>query len=623
MIFARCPLAALIVALSLVSAAHADDQWRTVSSLIGTSKYGDSFQHYEYVNPDAPKGGTFHYVATGTFDSFNPFIVRGTAAAGLNEFGGYLYDTLMRQSTDEPGTSYPLIADAFKYPPDFSSATYRIDKRAKWQDGTPITAEDVVWSFKVLKANSPVYTRYFANVTDAVAISDHEVEFHFNQKGNRELPHILGDLVVLPKHWWEGTGASGKKRDITQPTLEPPLGSGPYKIESFKPGSRVVWKRVPDYWAAKLGVNDGRYNFDRMVYTYFTDENAAWQAFTKGGVSDFRMENQSARWATGYTFPAFKAGDVVKKSLPAQVSQFMQAYVMNLRRPQFQDRRVREALTYAFDFESMNRTLFYGLYKRTESYFVGSDLASSGLPTGKELEILNTVRSEVPPEVFTKPFKLPVDNTPQEERANLRHAFELLKQAGWEMRGGKLVNGKTGQPFRIEFLGRGDTDERITTPFIQNLKRLGIDARLRIVDPVQYVNRVRNFDFDMLAGATFPQSASPGNEQRDYWSSAAAGAPGSRNLMGIKNPAVDKLVNRVIFATGRDDLIAATHALDRVLLWNYYTIPQWNRPEIWVAYWNKFGIPAKQPAYVGVDTDSWWIDNAKEAALAKKYASQN
>jgi microcin C transport system substrate-binding protein len=623
MIFANRLFAALVLALFFVPAAHADDQWRTISSLIGTSKYGDRFPRYDYVNPGAPKGGTFHYVATGTFDSFNPFIVRGTAAAGLNEFGGYLYDTLMRQSTEEPGTSYPLIADAFKYPPDFSSATYRIDSRAKWQDGTPITAEDVVWSFNVLKANSPVYTRYFANVTDAVALSDHEVEFHFNQKGNRELPHILGDLAVLPKHWWEGTSASGKKRDITQPTLEPPLGSGPYKIESFKPGSRVVWKRVPDYWAANLGVNVGRYNFDRMIYTYFTDENAVWQAFTKGGISDLRMENQSARWATGYTFPAFKAGDVIKKSLPATVSQFMQAYVMNLRRPQFQDRRVREALTYAFDFESMNRTLFYGLYKRTGSYFVGSDLASSGLPTGKELEILDTVKDEVPPEVFTKPFKLPVDNTPQEERANLRRAFDLLKEAGWQMRGGKLVNGKTGQPLRIEFLGRGDTDERITTPFIQNLKRLGIDARLRIVDPVQYINRVRNFDFDMLAGGTFPQSASPGNEQRDYWSSAAADAPGSRNLMGIKNPAVDKLVNRVIFATSRDDLIAATHALDRVLLWNYYTIPQWNRPEIWVAYWNKFGIPDKQPSYVGVDTDSWWIDKAKEAALATKYASQN
>jgi microcin C transport system substrate-binding protein len=613
---------ATLLPLGMPRARAEDTQgWRTSSSLVRPSRYGETFARYDYVNPDAPRGGETSSVSIGTYDSFNPFIVRGTPGAGLSSFGGDLYDTLLRQATDEPGVSHPLIAEAFKFPEDYSAATYRINGKARWHDGKPITADDVVWSFGVLKDNSPLYTRYFANVAEAMANGEREVEFRFNQKGNRELPHIMGDLVVLPKHWWEGSDGAGNKRDVTGPTLEPPLGSGPYRIASFKPGSEIVWERVEDYWGADLGVNVGRNNFGRKKYVYFRDDNAAWEAFTKGGYDDFRVENRSQRWATGYDFPAFKAGDVVKREFPTTSGKPMQCFVMNMRRAQFQDRRVREALTWAFDFEDMNRTLFYNSYKRTQSYFQGTELASSGLPEGKELEILNTVKDQLPPEVFTKAFTLPVYDGPQAERTNLRQAFELLKQAGWETKGRALVNAR-GERFAIVFLGNDPSDERVAGPFINNLRRLGIDASLRIVDVSQYINRVRSFDFDMVT-TVMQQSESPGNEQRDFWSSAAADAPGSRNLMGIRNPVVDKLVDRVIFTKDRDDLVAATRALDRVLLWNYYVIPQWYAPSLRAAYWNKFGIPEKQPGYTGLDLDSWWVDEAKAEALAKKYKSQN
>ncbi|QND66947.1 ABC transporter substrate-binding protein [Mesorhizobium loti] len=614
-------LAAALLAAGL-QAARADE-WRTTSSLIGESKYGDNFQHYDYVNPNAPKGGTLNSVVPGTFDSFNPYIVQGSPAAGLVGFGGgLLYDTLMEQATDEGSTSHPLIADAYKYPADYSSATYRLDPRAKWHDGQPITVDDVIWSFQVLKANSPQYSRYFENVTDAVAISDREVEFHFNQKGNRELPKIIGDLAVLPKHWWEGTDANGKKRNVAKPTLEIPLGSAAYKIASFKAGSEIIWQRVPDYWAAKLPVKIGRENFDTRRYTYILDDNAAWLAFTKGGLEDINREYSSRKWATAYNFPAIQAGDVIKKDFQTQAPQAMQGFVLNQRRPLFQDRLVREALTIPFDFESMNRTLFFGSNTRTSSYFQGTELASSGLPQGKELEILEKYRDKLPPELFTQEFKLPVYDSPQAERKYLKQAVDLFAKAGWVIKAGKMVNAKTGAPFKFEILGWNDTDQVIASPYVANLRKIGVDATLRIIDQTQYINRVNNFDFDVVTGI-LQQSDSPGNEQRDFWSSKAADSPGSRNLMGIKDPTVDALVDRIIFATDRDDLVAATHALDRILLWNFYVLPQYYRSVVWLAYWDKFKFPDKQPAYVGADIDSWWIDPDKEKALAAKYKGGN
>ncbi|TPJ60973.1 extracellular solute-binding protein [Mesorhizobium sp. B2-7-1] len=599
------------------------DEWRTTSSLIGPSKYGDNFQRYDYVNPDAPKGGTLNNVVVGTFDSFNPYIVQGSPAAGFAQFGGgLLYDTLLDQATDEGSTYHPLIAEAYKYPADYSSVTFRLDRRAKWHDGQPITADDVIWSFQVLKANSPMYNRYFENVTDAVAVSDREVEFHFNQKGNRELPRILGDLVVLPKHWWDGTDANSKKRDITKSTLEPPLGSAAYKIASFKPGSEIVWQRVPDYWGAKLPVKIGRENFDTQRFTYILDDNAAWQAFTKGGLDDIKPENSSRRWNTAYNFPAVSAGDVVKQVFKTTSPEPMQAFILNQRRPLFQDRLVREALTLPFDFETMNRTLFYNSNTRTHSYFQGTELASSGVPQGKELEILEKYRDKLPPELFTQEFKLPVYDSPQAERKYLKQAVDLFAQAGWVIKGGKMVNAKTGAPFKFEILGWNDTDQVISSPWIANLRKIGVDANLRIIDQTQYINRVNNFDYEVIT-SQLQQSESPGNEQRDFWSSKAADTPGSRNYSGIKNPVVDALVDRIIFATDRDDLVATTHALDRILLWNYYVVPQYYRAVVWLAYWNKFGMPEKQPTYRGADIDSWWIDTAKEKALAAKYKGLN
>lgn len=613
----KLPLMLLVALAAAFSSARAEDEWQTSPSLIRPTKY-QPFERYDYVNTAAPRTGTVSRAAVGTFNSFNPFITRGLPpAAELSPTGGLLYDTLMSQSLDEPGTAHPLIAEAMKHPADYSSATYRLNPAAKWHDGQPITAEDVVWSFEKMRKLNPLYMRYYANVKEAVALNEREVQFTFDQTGNRELPHIMGDLVVLPKHWWEGKDASGKQRAIEDPTLEPPLGSGAYKIESFRAGTDVTWVRVDDYWGKDLAVNVGRNNIERQKFTYFLDEEAAWQAFIKGGLSDFRLENRAKRWATEYTFPAFKAGDVIKDPLKRHAGQAMQAYVFNVRRAKFADRRVRQAIAWAFDFENLNRTTFDGLYVRTDSYFEGMELASSGVPQGAELAILDQYKDKLPQQLFTEQFTLPVYGTREQQRDNLRKALGLLKEAGWELRDRKLVNAN-GEQMTIEFLGDDPSDDRIVLPYIESLKAIGIQASLRIVDPSQYENRKRDFDFDMIIGS-FMQSMSPGNEQRSQWGSRAADTPGSDNLMGIKDPVVDALVERVIFTKDRDDLIAATRALDRVLLWNYFVVPQWHNPEIFLARWIKVQRPDKQPGYAGMDPDSWWIDDAKDKELTTKY----
>ncbi len=607
----------LLAGASTALAQDAEAEWRTTSSLIQTEPPAEEFTRYSYVNPDAPKGGTLNSAAFGTFDSFNPFIVRGTPAAGLGQFGGLLWDTLMQQSPDEAGTSHALIAEAFTYPDDYSSAIYRLNPDARWHDGEPVTAEDVVWSFEKLKEISPAYSRYYANVTEAVAISEREVEFTFDQTGNRELPHIMGDLAVLPKHWWEGENARGQKRNIANPTLEAPLGSGPYRIASFDPGSRIVWERVEDYWGAEEPVNIGRNNFDRMTYTYFQDDNAEFLAFTRGGFEDIRQETSTRRWAVEYNFPAFERGDVIKREFISGGIQHMQAFAFNMRQPRFQDRRVRQALTLAYNFEEQNRLQFFEMNERFSSYFERSELASSGVPEGQELEMLEAHRDALPPELFTEEFKLPVFDTPQAQRDNLREAVRLFDEAGWAIQGGRMVNKESGEQFRIEFLGSSPTSEIITGGYIANLRRLGIDATLRIVDTSQYIQRYQAFEFDAVT-ARFPQSESPGNEQRDYWSTQAADAEGSRNVPGIKDPVVDALIDKIIYAADREELVAATRALDRVLLWNYYTVPQYFQPTMRYAYWNKFGIPEKQPEYSGIDPQSWWILQDREAEIEEQ-----
>ncbi|MCB1429179.1 MAG: ABC transporter substrate-binding protein, partial [Nitratireductor sp.] len=506
---------ALVVSASWQAAGAQEPAWHAGGTLIGELKYGADFSHYDHVNVDAPKGGTYNAAVSGGYDSFNPFIVRGRAAAGLNYTGGLLYDTLFEQSVDQPSASLPLIAEAYRYPEDYSSATYRLNAAAKWHDGTPITPEDVIWSLEVLKENQPLYANYYHNVVKAEKTGEHEVTFSFDIKGNRELPLILGDLPVLPRHWWEGTGADGKPRNFADPVNEPPLGSGPYRIGRFDIGKTITWERVPDYWGNGLAVRKGRYNFDRINYTYFLDENALWEAFKKGGIADTRSENRSQRWATEYNFPAFERGDVLRNEFDTESPEPFQGYFFNTRRAKLADLRVRKALTLVFDFESMNKTLFYGLYTRTDSYFEGGELqAEPGLPQGREKEILEEYRGRIDDAVLDTPFALPVHNGQGDTRKYLRAAFELFKEAGYSFRNGTMLD-PSGKPFELEILGNDPTDERVGIPMVEYLRPLGIKATIRIVDSAQYKNRIDNFDFDMTMLAT-AQSLSPGNEQREY-----------------------------------------------------------------------------------------------------------
>ncbi|MER0239135.1 extracellular solute-binding protein [Fulvimarina sp. MAC8] len=593
-------------------------EWRTTVSLIGEYKYPDDFEHFDYVNPDAPVGGTLNEIALGSFDSFNPFIVRGTPPAGLPNFGGgYLYDTLFEQSPDEPSTSHAMIAEAMRYPPDFSSVTYRLDPEARWHDGEPITVEDVIWSFDRLKELHPQWNAYYRNIEKAEKTGEREVTFTFDQTGNRELPQIVGDMTVLPKHYWEGSDENGNPRDISQPTSAPPLGSGPYRIAGYQTGQSIDWERVPDYWAWDKPTRVGRYNFERIDYTYFRDENASWEAFKKGGLEDYRIENSSQRWSEGYDFPAARNGEVIKKVVPDGQVASMQAYVLNNRLEKFEDRRVRKALTLIYNFQEMNRTLFYGLYQRQDSYFDNSELAATGLPSERELKFLEPLRGEIPEEVFTEEFTLPDYTDRSQSRTYLREALSLFQDAGYKLQGNRLIDGETGQQFAIEMLGSDPRDSRTLEPYARDLRRLGIDVNIRIVDSNQYVERMRNFDFEMVGMRYYPQSLSPGNEQRDYFSTQAADSPGSRNYAGVKNEAVDKLIDNIVYAESREDLVAATQAMDRVMLWEYYVVPQWNKPETWLAYWDKFVIPEDSPDYAGIDPFSWWTKSAAEQQAAE------
>ena len=603
---------ALYLLLAFTSIAYAQPQWRYALSLGVEPKYGADFSHYDYVNLNAPKGGQFNDSRNGTFNSFNPYIVKGTPAAGFSpRSGGEQYDTLMVPSMEEPSVNYPLIAEAAMYPDDYSWVKFRLNKNAVWHDGQPITVDDVIWSFHALTANSPFFNNYYHSVEKAEKTAEREVKFTFKNPGNRELPYIMGQMPVLPKHWWEGTDANGKKRDITAPTLEVPLGSGPYEVESFITGKSITWKRVKNYWAADLPVNRGRFNFDSEHYSYFMDPNAEWEAFKKGNIIDFTIENRIQRWHENYNFPAVKKGDVIRRSFVFHGMGRMQGLFINTRRPQFADVRVRKALNLAFDFESLNKSLFFNDYHRISSYFAGLDLAATGLPQGQELEILQTVKDKVPEEVFTTPYSNPVYDKPNASRIYLTQAMQLLNDAGWHLKNNKLVD-KNGHVFTLEIMLSDVAVERATAPFISNLQRLGIDATMRVVDASQYQNRQANFDFDLIVDV-IAQSDSPGNEQLELWGSASADKAGSFNLAGIKNPAVDILINRIIYAKDRDELVAATRALDRVLLWNYYVIPQWYADHINIAYWNKFDIPEPQPEATGIDIYSWSIKPDEKA----------
>ncbi len=570
-------------------------------ALHGDVKYGSEFTHFDYVNPDAPKGGEVILASIGSYDSFNSFISEGITPTGL----GLIYDTLTTQSLDEPFTEYGLIAESIEVPVDNSYVQYILRDSARWHDGTLIKADDVVFSFESLISH-PSYQSYYENVTGVTKIDDHTVKFTFGGETNNELPLIMGQLAIIPKHYWE-------ERDFTKTTLEPPLGSGPYKVASFDAGRSIVYERVKDYWAKDLPVMAGQYNFDKIRYEYFRDTTVAIEAF-KAGEYDFRAENVSKEWATAYNIPAKEQGHLIQELVPNESGEGMQAFYLNTRLPKFSDSKVRKALSYAFDFEWTNKNLFFGQYTRTNSFFANSELASTGIPEGKELEILDPFRNSLPEQLFTEPFTLPQTDGSGNIRSNLHIARELLIEAGWEVKNGKLINNETGEAMKIEFLLRQPTFERVVAPFIQNLERLGIESVQRTVDSSQWLNRVLEFDFDIVI-LTRRQSLSPGNEQRNYWSSEAAEISGSWNFAGITEPVIDELIEIVISAPDRETLVAATHALDRALLWGHYVIPQWHIVGDRIVYWNKFGKPEIKPDLTLGFLDTWWVDEDRLSTL--------
>jgi microcin C transport system substrate-binding protein len=592
-------------------AAQAQDKvWRHGISLFDDLKYPTGFKQFDYVNAAAPKGGAVREIAVGTFDNLNYVVagVKGSLAAGID----LIYETLLVSALDEVSSEYGLLAEAVSYPDDFSLAAYRLRAEAKWHDGKPITPEDAIFSFNAFKKYSPQFAAYYRHVAKVEKTGDREITFTFDSPGNRELPQIVGQLLVLPQHWWEGTDKNGNKRDIGATTLEPPLGSGPYRIKEFSPGRNIVYERIKDHWGHDLNVNIGRDNFDELGFEYFRDTTVALEAF-RGNKVDWRTENSAKNWATAYDFPAVKEGRVILEEFPINNQGVMQAFAFNIRRAKFQDPRIRLAFNYAFDFEEMNKQIFFGQYKRIASYFQGTELASTGLPEGRELEILETVRGKVPPEVFTTPYSNPASGNPQAVRGNLREAARLFKEAGYEVRDGKLVSSKTGEPFTVEFLADDPSFERVFLFYKPSLDRLGVTVAVRTVDDAQYENRLRNWDFDIIT-ASWGESLSPGNEQRGYWGSKAAEQIGSRNLIGIQDPAVDAMIDQVIFAKSRDYLVAATKALDRVLLWNHYVVPQWTYGKVRSARWDRFGHPDPMPKYgAGAFPTVWWWDTEKAA----------
>jgi microcin C transport system substrate-binding protein len=615
MLAAASPLLARL-APPVAPALAQEGEWRHALSLFNEIKYPAGFKQFDYVNPAAPKGGTVRMGAPGTFDNFNLAVgvVKGNIARAVT----LVYDTLAVSSLDEVSTDYGLLAEGVLHPADFSWVIYRLRAQARFSDGKPVTPDDVIFSFDMLKKYDPQQAAYYRHVVKAEKTgAEREVKFTFDAPGNRELPLIVGQLTVFPKHWWEGTDASGNKRDIGATMLEPPLGSGPYRVREFVAGRTIVYERVKDYWGKDVNVCIGRDNFDELRIEYFRDDTVALEAF-KADQLDYRQEASAKNWATGYDFPAVKDKRVVREEFPINSVGVMQGFIFNTRRAKFQDPRLRRAFNYAYDFEEMNKQIFYGQYHRISSYFEGTELASKGLPEGLELEILSGVRDKVPAEVFTTAYVNPVGGSAEAVRNNLREAIRLLKDAGYEVRNRKLVDVKSGEPLAVEFLTDDPNLERILLFYKPSLERLGITVSVRTVDDAQYQNRLRQWDYDVIMDL-WQESLSPGNEQREYWGSQAADQQGSRNYAGIKNPAVDTLIDRIVFAKNRAELVAATKALDRVLLWNFYVVPQYTYGKVRMARWDRYGHPDPMPKYgLSAFPTVWWWDAAKAAKAGSR-----
>lgn len=600
--------------------ARAEDDPVTKSNAIavlGKPALPPDFPYFPYVNPDAPKGGEVRVAFGGNFDNFNPFILRGTAPLGMlgswvilpggsgsGATVGHLWESLLTSSADEAETGYGHLAQTIELPQSKMWVAFDLNPAAKFSDGTPVTAEDVAWTFRTLMAQGrPAMRIQFANVKDVEVTGDRRVVFHFRSNENREMPLLVGGLPVLPKHFFEG-------RDFSRPLTDPPIGSGPYRIASFDMGRDVVFERNPDWWARDLPTGKGTNNFDRVRVDYYRDLTVSMEAF-KGGQVDLRSENTAARWATFYDFPAVQQGLVIKRNFRHHLPTGLQGWAMNTRRKVFADPLVRNALGLVYDFEWANKNLFYGDYTRTNSYFDNSDLASSGIPQGDELKLLEPFRQELPPDLFTQPFTLPVTDGSGNNREQSIQALKLMAQAGWHVKDRKLVDAD-GQQMTFTILLDDPSYERVALPYVDDIKRLGIDVRVRTVDPAQYQHVTDDFDYDMTM-YIYSESDVPGNELRDYFSCASAKAVGSANMPGICDPAVDAMVEKVVTAQDRPTLLTAAHALDRVLLWRWYMVPEYSNQKFRVAWWNRFGFPDK-PIREGVNFDTWWVDAAKAAA---------
>ncbi len=574
----------------------------------GKPKYGKDFTHVDYVNPNAVKGGKVVFSSTGSFDSFNPFILKGTSAAGI----GNLFETLTTSSSDEAFTEYGLLAETIEWPDDRSWVAFTLRKEARWHDGKSVTPEDVIWTFNALmEKGHPFYKYYYGDVVEVIKESDLKIRFNFKGNTNLELPLIVGQLPVLPKHYWEN-------KNFEETSLEIPIGSGPYKINSFDAGRSITYELNNDYWGKNIPIKKGTENFGIMKYEYYKDRGIEREAFKSGDI-DFFSENSSKEWATSFEVPAVQKKLIIKELIEHENPQGMQAFAFNTRKDFFKDKKVREALSYAFDFEWTNENLFYGAYKRTNSFFENSELASSGLPEGEELKLLSKYKNDLPAEVFNIEFNPPKTDGSGFIRKELSKATSLLKEAGWELKKGKLVNKESGKYFEFEILLVSPAFERIVLPFRDNLEKLGMSVNVRTIDSAQYQKRLETFDFDMVV-KTFSQSLSPGNEQRNFWGSNAADTNGSRNIVGIKNFVIDILIEKVISAKDREDLITTTKALDRALLWNHYVIPQWHISSYRTLYWDIFDKPKFRPKY-SLGTGTWWINAGKATTIVERKKS--
>ena len=601
-------LSLLIISITFPSFLKAEINIAHAIAMHGEPKYPDSFQYVDYANPDAPKGGKIILSSTGSYDSFNPFILKGTAAAGI----GNLYETLTTGSSDEAFTEYGLIAKTIEWPDDRSWVAFTIREEAVWHDGKKISPEDVIWTFNTLmEKGHPFYKYYYGDVVEVIQENDNKVRFNFKGNTNLELPLIVGQLPVLPKHYWTN-------KNFEETSMDIPIGSGPYKIKNFDAGRTITYELDSDYWGKNIPIKKGTENFGVIQYEYYKDRSIEREAFKSGDI-DLFSENTSKDWATSYDTPAVQNGLIKKELIEHQNPQGMQGFAFNTRKEIFEDKRVREALSYAFDFEWTNKNLFYNAYKRTNSFFENSELASSGVPLGGELDLLNDYRELLPQKLFQEEYNPPKTDGSGFMRKELQEATKLLQDAGWELQEGKLINKKSGSKFEFELLLVSPAFERIVLPFKDNLAKLGIDVSVRTIDSAQYQNRLDGFDFDMIV-STFSQSLSPGNEQRNFWGSDAAKTNGSRNIIGISNEVIDSLIEKVISAKDREDLIMTTRALDRVLLWNHYVIPQWHISAYRTLYWDIFDKPSVRPKY-SLGTNTWWVDADKASTIDQRKKS--